>query len=649
MSDRYRPNGPRSRDFQAGKNAKGSYSKNPNQNQRDLQPPTGPKRQNERDNYRPDQFNRVSSNIASPSLPSGPSASFKPPSGPSSLREKRPLPSEPSRRPLPARQFPSEPNNKRSVPIEPINGVKRQLPAEPSGIRKRREISNNNDYNDSNGFKKYKNSGYTSGYSNNYNGYDDYNEYDNNYIKDNSDYKKDNYGYNNKKDYGYNNKSNDNYGYNNDSYGYNNNKTNNLRSNYKNSKSFDQVKPPSGPRAGIKIIPPGPKGVNKPKKLFPNQIYSVKTTNSIEVYKRIVQVGEGTYGKVYKAKNAITDEYVALKKLRLETEREGFPITAIREIKLLQSFDHENIVGLLEIMVEHNQIYMIFDYLDHDLTGLLSHPDLILEECHKKFIFQNLLDGLNYLHKKRVLHRDIKGSNILLTNIGQVKIADFGLARTMKIVNKGELPDYTNRVITIWYRPPELLLGATDYGREIDIWGVGCLLLELYSKTAAFKGFDEVSQLSKIYNIMGTPTISDWPDINNLPWFEMLKPKVNKLSQFSKKYEDLMTIESFELAKKLLNLNPKNRISAEEALRDEWFQKDPKPEPLHFLKEFKGEWHEFETKKRRRSERKKKEEKRTTGSGNIEVAPNSVSLAPLSASEKDDKLSVGSSPLNLSV
>ncbi|KAK6455149.1 kinase of RNA polymerase II carboxy-terminal domain, alpha subunit [Scheffersomyces xylosifermentans] len=360
-----------------------------------------------------------------------------------------------------------------------------------------------------------------------------------------------------------------------------------------------------GPNSNSSKIPHASSGTPNNESLTRNQLYAIQVIRSSRIYQRVQQVGEGTYGRVYKAKNTITGEYVALKKLRLESEREGFPITAMREIKLLQSFDHENIVGLLEMMVEHNQIYMIFDYLDHDLTGLLTHPDLVLEESHRKYIFKQLMEGLNYLHKKRVIHRDIKGSNILLNSTGGLKIADFGLARTMKIVNDGESPDYTNRVITIWYRPPELLLGATDYGREVDIWGVGCLLIELYSKVAAFQGFDEVGQLCKIYNVMGTPTLEEWPNIQNLPWFEMLKPKVNTASKFEEKYKSIMSPDSYDLALKLLALNPSERLSAEEALEHDYFKNEPQPEPLMFLKDVEGEWHEFETKQRRRQERKR--------------------------------------------
>ncbi|KAL6452937.1 CTK1 CTD kinase subunit alpha [Candida maltosa Xu316] len=391
-----------------------------------------------------------------------------------------------------------------------------------------------------------------------------------------------------------------------------------------------------------KILPSGPKREVQ-KKLTSDQIYCIKTTKLPNVYERVAQVGEGTYGKVYKAKHKITSEYVAMKKLRLESEKEGFPITAIREIKLLQSFDHENVVGLLEMMIESNQIYMVFDYLDHDLTGLLTHPDLKLEECHRKFIFKQLMEGLNYLHKKRIIHRDIKGSNILLDNIGRLKIADFGLARPMKIVNDDEKPDYTNRVITIWYRPPELLLGATDYGREVDVWGVGCLLIELYCKLAAFRGMDEISQLCKIFNIMGTPTLEDWPEIDRLPWFEMLKPKINVKSKFAKKYQDVMTLPAFKLAESLLELNPAKRPTAEDALEHEYFKEDPQPEPLYFLKEIKGEWHEFETKKRRREERKRIKEEEDAELAASKAASKAAATA---AKSNTDERNTGSEKLD---
>ena len=168
-------------------------------------------------------------------------------------------------------------------------------------------------------------------------------------------------------------------------------------------------------------------------------------------------VGSGTYGKVFKGLHVYTKNLVALKKIRMEGERDGFPVTAVREIKLLQSLKHENIVKLLEVMVEKNDCYMVFEYLSHDLTGILNHPSFKLDDAQKKHMAKQLFDGLDYLHTRGVLHRDIKAANILVSSDGILKLADFGLAR---FYAKRHQYDYTNRVITIWYRSPELLLGG---------------------------------------------------------------------------------------------------------------------------------------------------------------------------------------------
>ncbi|KAK9469525.1 kinase-like domain-containing protein [Lipomyces arxii] len=317
------------------------------------------------------------------------------------------------------------------------------------------------------------------------------------------------------------------------------------------------------------------------------------------VYERKAQVGEGTYGKVYKALNTVSNQMVALKKIRMEAERDGFPITALREIKLLQSVRHENVVSLLEMMVEKSSVYMVFEYVDHDLVGILTHPTFSLEHKHVKDLFRQLLDGLAYLHKRGVLHRDIKGSNILISSSGQLKIADFGLAR---FYNKHKSTiDYTNRVITLWYRPPELLLGATAYGAAVDIWGAGCLMIELYGGRAVFQGQDEIQQLEAIYDVMGTPTKEMWPDFEKLPWYELVKPAEEKPSQFVKKFDRHLPPCGLDLAAQLLSLDPSKRPSAAVALQHDYFTKeDPAPVRPTGLADLVGEWHEFESKRRRR-------------------------------------------------
>lgn len=317
-------------------------------------------------------------------------------------------------------------------------------------------------------------------------------------------------------------------------------------------------------------------------------------------------MGEGTYGKVYKSKNFLTNRLVALKKLRLEQEKDGFPITSIREIKLLQEFSNKNISSISEIMCENQKtIYMVFEYSDNDLSGLLMNKSIELSVANCKHIFQQLLFGVEYLHDHRILHRDIKGSNILIDNNGNLKITDFGLARKMKSENMKS--DYTNRVITLWYRPPELLMGSTNYGTEIDMWGCGCLLVELFKQSALFTGTNELEQLLSIFQILGTPNIESWPQLFNMPWWFMIMPQQseNYPSKIDSILKDFIPTENCSnLIKSLLKYDQLQRFSATEALKSDFFKECPKPEPLH-LGNFDG-CHEFEARKQRRKEREEK-------------------------------------------
>ena len=287
-------------------------------------------------------------------------------------------------------------------------------------------------------------------------------------------------------------------------------------------------------------------------------------------------VGSGTYGKVFKAIHVYTKNMVALKKIRMEGEKDGFPVTAVREIKLLQSLKHENIVSLQEVMVEANDCFMVFEYLSHDLTGLLNHPTFKLEHAHKKHLAKQLFDGLNYLHRRGVLHRDIKAANILVSNTGQLKLADFGLAR---FFSKRGKPDYTNRVITIWYRSPELLLGETQYGPAVDIWSAACVMVEIFTRHAIFPGDGgEINQLEKIYNVLGTPTRSEWPQLVDMAWFELLRPAERKTNTFAEKYQERLTPAAFELLQAMFLYDPAKRPTAADVLEHPYFStEDPPP------------------------------------------------------------------------
>ena len=287
-------------------------------------------------------------------------------------------------------------------------------------------------------------------------------------------------------------------------------------------------------------------------------------------------VGSGTYGKVFKAIHVYTKELVALKKIRMEGEKDGFPVTAVREIKLLQSLKHHNVVSLQEVMVEKNDCFMVFEYLSHDLTGLLNHPTFRLEHAHKKHLARQLFEGLDHLHKRGVLHRDIKAANILVSSSGQLKLADFGLAR---FYAKRRQLDYTNRVITIWYRPPELLLGETQYGPAVDVWSAACVLVEIFTKHAIFPGDGgEINQLEKVYAVLGTPTRAEWPGLVDMAWYELLRPTERRPNAFREKYADRLTPAAFELLRDMFQYDPAKRLAACDVLEHPYFTaEEPAP------------------------------------------------------------------------
>ncbi|KIK98047.1 hypothetical protein PAXRUDRAFT_135021 [Paxillus rubicundulus Ve08.2h10] len=296
-----------------------------------------------------------------------------------------------------------------------------------------------------------------------------------------------------------------------------------------------------------------------------------------ELYAIVSQVGEGTFGKVYKARNTITNVHVALKRIRMEVEKDGFPVTAMREIKLLQSLRHQNVVRLYEMMVSNGSVFMVFEYMDHDLTGVLSQTQFSFSEANLKSLCSQMLAGLAYLHHKGVIHRDIKGSNILINNRGELKLADFGLAR---FYQKRRRSDYTNRVITLWYRPPELLFGATVYGPEVDMWSAGCIMLELFTKKPIFQGNDEIHQLDVIYRIFGTPTPERWPGITELPWFELVKPKEVIQNHFRELFQRWLSPAALDLAEQLLTYDPTKRATAVQALDAPYFKEESPPPEL---------------------------------------------------------------------
>ncbi|KAI9030064.1 kinase-like domain-containing protein [Phycomyces nitens] len=321
----------------------------------------------------------------------------------------------------------------------------------------------------------------------------------------------------------------------------------------------------------------------------------------LEKYDIVGFISSGTYGRVYKARSRNKDDHreFAIKKFKPDREGDshhyvGISQSACREIALCRELNHENIIGLEEVLLEDKAIFMVFEYAEHDFLQIIHYhlhterkpiPEVLI----KSFLWQ-LLNGVAYLHANWVLHRDLKPANVLLTSDGIVKTGDLGLAR---LFNKPLQPLLVGDkvVVTIWYRAPELLFGARHYTKAIDMWAVGCIYGELLALKPIFKGEEakmdtkktvpfQRSQLTKIFEVLGTPTKEVWPSIDQLPDYCHLStfPQCpNNLKHMYQMIPGARSESGFNLFSALLEYDPTKRITAEKALAHPYFQEDPKP------------------------------------------------------------------------
>ncbi|KAH7319739.1 kinase-like domain-containing protein [Stachybotrys elegans] len=308
----------------------------------------------------------------------------------------------------------------------------------------------------------------------------------------------------------------------------------------------------------------------------------------MENYQKLEKVGEGTYGVVYKARDlANGGRIVALKKIRLEAEDEGVPSTAIREISLLKEMRDENIVRLFNIVhVDGHKLYLVFEFLDLDLkkymealpvsdggrgkalpegsSAKIAHLGLG-DQVIRKFMMQ-LCEGIRYCHSRRVLHRDLKPQNLLIDKEGNLKLADFGLARAFGV----PLRTYTHEVVTLWYRAPEILLGGRQYSTGVDMWSIGCIFAEMCTRKPLFPGDAEIDEIFKIFRLLGTPTEDVWPGITSYPDFKASFPKWER--NYNKPLCSNLDEHGLELLEQMLVYDPAMRISAKQACNHPYFE-----------------------------------------------------------------------------
>lgn len=299
-----------------------------------------------------------------------------------------------------------------------------------------------------------------------------------------------------------------------------------------------------------------------------------RCSNVGDRYEKLAKVGEGTYGIVYKAKERVSGELVALKRcLPHHESSDGFPVTTLREISTLrQCRSHHSIVHLHEVAVSLSRsgVFLVFEYCPHDLANIVDRHYAIskkspFSEPQVKRLISQLLSALNFLHSRKILHRDLKLSNMLYADKGNLKLADFGLSRRY-------LPNMTPKVMSLWYRPPELLLGATSYGFEIDMWGAGCAMAELLLGRPLCNGTTELEQLNKIIDILGTPPAA----LLQLPLLRdgSVRLPQNKRNQLWDLFQDN---KGLALLSGLLNYDPTNRMTAEAAQEASYFTTWPLP------------------------------------------------------------------------
>ncbi|AIO02212.1 mitogen-activated protein kinase, putative [Leishmania panamensis] len=288
----------------------------------------------------------------------------------------------------------------------------------------------------------------------------------------------------------------------------------------------------------------------------------------LKKYEIQTQLGQGAYGIVWRAVERKYNRIVALKKIYDAFQNSTDAQRTFREIMFLHRLHHPNIIKLLHVHRAYNDrdIYLVFEYMETDLHVVIRAN--ILEEIHKQFIMYQLLKTMKYLHSAEILHRDMKPSNLLINSDCTMKVADFGLARSILSLESEQAsrPVLTDYIATRWYRPPEILLGSTRYTKGVDMWSVGCILGELMLGKPIFPGRSTTNQLELICSVTGMPSSADVAATNSQFAHAMLRDiHLSHRRTFAELLPNA-SADALDLIQRLMCFNPNRRISAKEAL-----------------------------------------------------------------------------------
>jgi len=306
----------------------------------------------------------------------------------------------------------------------------------------------------------------------------------------------------------------------------------------------------------------------------------VERCRDADCYEKLNKIDEGTYGIVYRCRERATGDIVALKQIKLHKGLEGFPATSLREISILLSLDHPNIINVREVVVGNgaDKVFMVMAYMEHDLKALMGsmrHPFSLSEA---KCLLLQLLRATAYMHDHWVIHRDLKTSNLLFSNRGVLTVCDFGMARRY-----GEpIQEMTAEVVTLWYRAPEILLGQRKYTPAVDMWSVGCIFAEIITMKALLPGQGELDQLERTFKLLGTPNDDIWPGYSELPNAKNVRWRNYPYNRLKDTFRvpkfaggPMLTDNGLDLLNRMLCYDPSRRITAAEALEHNFFREDP--------------------------------------------------------------------------